>query len=108
MLGKARQSAFWKRAEGSFLLEVLGSAWIRARMPLAERSWKPLQTHSQRGLPTLLVTTGRYFYNPPNTALDTVVTFISMPGIQPTISMVEYFQGECLNIHSILGISQEH
>lgn len=77
-------------------------------MPLAERSWKALQTHSQHGLPTLLVTTGRDFYNPPNTALETVVTFIRTPGIQPESIMVDHSIGECLNIHSIFSISQEH
>ena len=77
-------------------------------MPLAERSWKALQTHSQHGLPTMLVTTGTDFYNPPNTALETVVAFIRMPGIRPKSEMVEESTGECLNIHSIFSISQEH
>ena len=77
-------------------------------MALAERSWKALQTHSQHGLPTLLVTTGRYFYNPRNTAMETVVTYVRMPGTQPEPRKVEHSVGECLNIHSIFSISQEH
>ena len=77
-------------------------------MPLAERSWKALQTPSHCGLATPLVTGARDFYNPPNTAPETVVTFIRMPGIQPASRMVVHSASECLNTHSIFSISQEH
>ena len=44
------------------------------------RLFKPIPS---MGYQQLLVTTGTDFYNPRNTAMETVVTFIRMPGIQP-------------------------
>ncbi len=90
------------------MLDDLESTRIRARMPLEERSWKALRSPHKKGLSTLLVTSGRDFYNPRNTAPETVVTFNRMPGHEPARRMVVDSACECLNIHSIFSISQEH
>lgn len=90
------------------MLEEVGSTFIRVRMPHEERSEKTFQAPSQHELADLLVTTRKDFYNPPNTALETVVTFTRMPNVQPESAMVEHSLSECLNIHSIVSTSQEH
>lgn len=89
------------------MVEELESSPCVSGMALAEQL-KALRTPCQNELSTLLVTSARGFYNPPNTALETVVTFVHMPGNQRASRMVETSASECLNIHSIFSISQEH
>ena len=90
------------------MLEELGSTFIRIRTTRDLRPGKTLRTPSQLKLAFLLVTTHKDFYNPPKTALETVVTFIRMPNGQPESTMVEHSLSECLKIHSIVSTSQEH
>jgi len=56
---------------------------------------------------TLLVTRGRAFYNPSNTALEAVVLFLHHPGVQPHKKGCA-FRERVLNIDLHFGISQEH
>jgi hypothetical protein len=108
LCSEAPALAFRTRAEGRQVFEELESHCIRARIPLAARAWKALQTFLQSDLLSLLVTSVRDFYNPRNTAPETVVTFVRMPGKRPARRMVVDSPSGCLNIHSIFSISQEH
>jgi len=73
------------------------------------------QTHSAQFDPpfcpacaSMLVMEGRAFYNPPNTALETVVSFTRHPGTQPPNSPVVDSASECLIIDLHFRDSQEH
>jgi hypothetical protein len=57
---------------------------------------------------TLLVRGDGAFYNPPNTAMEAVVPFMSHPGTQPRIITVAHSASECLNIDSHFSNFQEH
>jgi hypothetical protein len=56
---------------------------------------------------TALVTIGKAFYNPSNTLLEAVVSFIRTPEAQPrqTATLPD---GECMNIDLHFCSSQEH
>src|ERR1700733_9016891 len=49
---------------------------------------------------TLLVRGTVGFYNPSNTALESVVSFLRIAGVQPPSRRVVCFRKQCLNIHS--------
>jgi hypothetical protein len=51
---------------------------------------------------------GRAFYNPPNTALDIVVTFIRHTVLNRPADRINVFASECLSNDSHFRISQEH
>jgi hypothetical protein len=85
--------------QGSRTPEVLRSVWLRqVRMVTMGcgscRSW--------------LVTGGEGFYNPSNTALEAVVSFIRTLGTQTLCRMAAASAGECTYSHSTLRNSQEH
>lgn len=100
--------ALSEMCRGMRVHDELPSTRIHTGKHPAERSPKPLQTLFQRDLPTLLVTGGMGFYNPRNTAPETGVMFVSMPGNQPARRMVETFASGYVKKHSIFSYSQEH
>ena len=55
-----------------------------------------------RSRTTLLVMRGEAFYNPSNTALEAVVSFIRHPGAQPPKRTVAHTASECVTLISIL------
>jgi hypothetical protein len=57
---------------------------------------------------TLLVREGTGFYNPCNTALESVVGYTRSLGTQPPNTTVVRFASGCLNIERHFGNSQEH
>ena len=59
-------------------------------------------------LRTFLVTGGAGFYNPSNTALEAVVTFIRAPGAQASSKMGATSTSGCRVSYIILRDSQEH
>ena len=90
------------------MLDELPVARIQPHKQPVGRAQMALRALFQNDLPTLLVTGVRDFYNPPNTAPETVVMFIRMLGTQPARRMVETFSSGCMKIHSIFCTSQEH
>ena len=57
---------------------------------------------------TPLVRESRAFYNPSNTALESVAAFTRRRGPQPSKRTVVFFLSECLNVDLDFGNSQEH
>jgi hypothetical protein len=57
---------------------------------------------------TELVTKRGAFYNPSNTAMESVVSFTRRPGIQPPIKTVVFSVSECKSFDLHFSNSQEH
>jgi hypothetical protein len=70
--------------------------------------WPILKLRKYFSRTTELVTESRAFYNPSNTAMDSVVSFTRRPGMQPPRKTVVFSVSECMSFDLHFSNSQEH